>query len=605
MDAVAAMRRLRAAWAAAVLALLAPAAARCAQPPRRPRPGRLVVELLDYDDRKPVAALVCVTPGIPFGAAGTEEKAEWVPVEGRTSLRLEPGRYRLRVDGGRRRLPYDKDFDLAPGRTVRRRVYVRRPAHLAFEKAGYVAVDPLYSTGGRPASEALDSAVALEVSGLGLDGLDPGRPVSDRRGDRLFSWSSAPDPRFGSKVDFVSLPRRKSSATAPVRMETYVDCGRPRRFNPWAGVVPWRTELGRFYDLLSSRPKATRGLAPRMYWELTAGTPVGGFELDGSETSMRMWFALLRQGYRLPAVAGSRGRLSAGVRPEPRMMVRLPEEPPPGATLGEALLRSLAAGRSTLSFGPFCFLSVEGKGPGEELPTAEVDRRLRIVAAASTDRRAEIASVEVYRDGKLLRELKAPSGRTGVNAEIRVRQEEPGWFVARCVQRVRDERGDGFAGPETVAITNPVWVEPETYSTRPKPVRTRIRARVIDADTGALVKNAVIAARRRGAGISPAKAEGLIAPSRDHEVRWDCRCPTGEFTAEFPADAEFVVSAGGYGTARTVLLDALGFEDFARKYAAMDPDEAARRLSDPGTMALLRQALRRCDVTVRLKRAGR
>ncbi|MHC4914663.1 MAG: CehA/McbA family metallohydrolase domain-containing protein [Planctomycetota bacterium] len=576
----------RALGVAVLLAAAFPDGALPGEPLRPPRPGRLKVELFDYDSRKPTSALIRVTRAVFAGRAedGEEgEEGEWIPVDGRASLRLGPGSYRLRVDGGRRRLPYDREFSLASGETVRRRIYVRRPAHLTFEKAGYVAVDPLYSAGGRPVSAALRVAEALELSGLGLDGLNPGRPVSDRRGAGLFSWSSAPDPRFGSKICLVSLPRRKSSAVVPVGLEAYADCGRPRRFNPWGSVVPWQPKLGRFYDLLASRPLATRGVAPRMYWDLVSGVPVGGFELDGSETSLKMWFALLAQGYRLPAVAGSRGRLSGGDLPEPRMMVRLPAQPPAGATLGEALLRAVAAGRSTLSFGPFCFLTVEGKGPGEQLPTAEVDRRVRIVAAASTDRRAEISRVEVYRDGKLLRRLDAPSGRTGVNAEIRVRQEEPGWFVARCFQRVRSERGEGFVGPETVAVTNPVWVEPETYSTLPKPVRTKVRVRIVDSRSG-----------------KPVPA--TVAPGSSSRV---FKCPQGLFEAELRADERLAVGAPGYRSERVDIADAMGFEDFARKYAAMDPDEAARRLCDPGTLALLRQALRRCDVTVRLKRADR
>ncbi len=567
-----------------------------------PRPGTLVVELRELETRKPAAALVRVTSG--GKSYGPANKAGVFVLEGRITLKLPPARYRLRVDAGRRRLPYDKNVEMFSGETATRVILIKRSPHLDFARSGWLAVDPLFSSGARPPGEAVKAARAVGLDALGLDRLDETAAKKLRREFPVFGWRIRNDLRFGSRGGFDPLwrmPRPGARRGAALeRMGTasfgfYSDCGRPRRFNPWRTAVPWRPELGRFYDLLASRPLATRGLAPRMYYRLAAGAPVGGFELDGSESAERLWFALLKQGYRIPAVAGSHGRLSSGDRPEPRMLVRLYPRPARDWPAGDWLLRSMASGASTISFGPFCFLSIDGAESGRELPTIEKDRTLAVRAYASTDRRAEITRVEIYRDGKLFRRVDPPAERTGFTLEIKIRQEEPAWFVAKCYQGVRRRRGGGYVGAMTTAITNPVWIEPTTYSTRPKPVKTRLRCKVVDAETGKPVRKVLVSGFYcdKSAAIS-----GLIGARRSLLSQ----CPTGSFEATLRPQTRIKFSAEGYETESVELFQALGVTDFARKYAAMDPEEALKKLSDPLTMEMLRRSMRHCEITVRLRR---
>jgi hypothetical protein len=584
---------IRAALLAGVLAAgTAAGTAAGAQPPAAaPRPGTLTLQLLDYDSRQPAVALVRLSDGErDLGPAGP---GGWFALRGRLALPLAPGRYRLRVDGGRRRLPYDAEVAVRAGAIESRTVYLRQPEHLAFERSGWLAADPLVASAGSPAAEAALAAEAAGVLALGLERPRPEEVRALRGGLPVFAWEGAADPRSGSRLVFRGPAEQLAG---------YADCGRPRRFNPWETAVPWDQSLGRFYEMLASRPLATRGLAPRMYYELAAGAPVGCFELDGSESAERLWFALLRQGYRLPAVAGSRAGLRAGERPAPRMLVRLPARPAGSTwTPGDALVSALAAGQSTLSFGPFCMLQIDGRGPGAELPAVEQDRRLKISAAASTERRAEISRVELYRDGELLRRFDVPAGHVLFEPELVIRQEEPAWFVAKCWQRVRAAPGAQEA-PETCAITNPVRVESAAYSTRPAPAVTRVSGRLLDAGTGQ-----ELAAELRGTGAVVAR-EGLEAlpegPRPAPAGEWCFRCPSGRFVMDVSAAGKILVSAPGCTDRSVDLVEELGLENFARRHAAMTPEEAERSLCDPGTLELLRKAMRGCDLTVRLQRAG-
>ncbi len=526
-----------------------------------PRPGKLIVELRELETGRPASALVRVTSGgKSYGPAG---KAGSFVLEGSLALKLPPARYRLRVDGGRRRLPYDRNVEIFSGETVKRVVFLKRPPHLDFARAGWLAVDPLFSAGGRPPGEAVRAARAAGLDAVGLERLTAPAARKLRRELPVFGWGLKTDPRFGSKGGFDPLwrpPRARPRRGAVLKRMTtagfsfYADCGRPRRSNPWRTAVPWRPELGRFYDLLASRPLATRGLAPRMYFELAAGAPVGSFELDGSQSAEKLWFALLGQGYRIPAVAGTHGLLSRGDRPEPRMLVRLYPRPSRDWPAGDWLLRSMASGASTVSFGPFCFLSIDGAVSGRELPTVEKPRRLIVQALASTDRRAQIARVEIYRDGKLFRGVEPPSGHTGFKMELKIRQEEPAWLVAKCYQRIRARRGGGYVGAATTAITNPVWIEPTAYSTRPKAVVTKLKCKVVDAETGKpLDAHLVFDHRTRveaAKGLKPFAAAGHFG------------CPGGAFQATVPAKTVFQVTSASsldYEPKTVNILEALGF----------------------------------------------
>ncbi len=559
-----------------------------------PRCGQLRLRLLDFETREAAAALVRVSEG---GANYGPHlgRTGWFPLRGSIKLSLAPGRYRVQVSGGRRRLPYDKHVDVFSGKLAALSVYVKMPAYLAFERSGWLCLDPLYSAGDQPPARAALTAESLGISAVGLERLPTATAGKIRTSMPLLRWSGRADLRMGSRCEIV--PAKSSGQSTPLA-RFYADCGRPRRFNPWRRAVPWRPELSRFYDLLASRPLATRGVAPRMYYELLAGKDTGGFELDGSDSAQKLWFALLKRGHRVPAVAGSRGLLSSGDNPEPRMLInlgKLGDLVPKGTDPAELIVRAVKSGRSTLSFGPFCFLNVDGRTSGSELPTEEKDRRIKILAAASTDRKAEVSRVVLFRDGRIFRDIKVPPGRTAFNLNLVVRQDEPCWLVAKCWQRIRGSRRQ-----ETVAITNPVWLESKAYSTRPKAVKTKVRARVIDADTGALVGGAVVRARRRGAGLRLVGAKGLVAPNQNHQVRWDYRCPTGTFGVDLHPDVELCVSAPGYDAVKFAMFDKLGLSDFARKYAAMPPAEVESKLCDPLTFALLRQALRHCDITVKL-----
>ena len=565
--------------------------------PAPPKPGRLTIELRDAETRQPAAGRARVSAGekelLPPGAIPAG--GGFFLVDGSVRLEVPAGGCRLQVDGGPLRLPYDRIFEVAPGGAEERTIFFIRPPQLAFERAGWYPTDPLYSAGTRPPAEALLAARARGLAALGLDGpqLPGGKAARGTREVVRFGWQVEADPRFGSRGAFTA---------AGGSFGCYLDCGRPRRINPWKTAVPWRPELRDFYDPLV---EATAGLAPRMYFECVAGQAVGGFELDGSAVAERLWFALLNEGFRVPALAGSRASLSAGGVPEPRMLLRAEGAPSPAA-----LLAAAAAGHSTLSFGPVCFLAIDKKVPGDSLELRDGDRHVVVRALASTERRAEIARLELWRNGQVLQAWRADPGQTLVEVELVAPLEEPGWMLAKCYQRVRttDEARPGpAAGPETVALTNPIWIVPKTYRASLGPVRTALQCQVLDEQTGKTV-----AAQVTVAGGAETELFGLVGELVIDDLLGAARvppasyrCPNGAFSMKLSPAAELTVSSAGYGPRRLVLFDELGLWTFAKRLAAMPPEKAAAELSSPATFNLLRAALGRLDLTIELRRAAK
>jgi len=597
------------------------------------KPATVTVELRDGLTRKPVAGRVRLSRGedafAPEGAVPAG--AGFFLVDGSTRLRVPAGSCRLQVDGGPTRLPYDAPLNLAPGGSEERTIFLMSPPQYGFVRAGWTPTDPFYSAGSLPADRAALAARAVGVGALGLRApaaADPPRPpwtAAEEAGveepsrthrawcrslERLdlpaFGWRLSPDPVLGGRGRLFTTapapgPRDPAgSVLATPDFGFYLDCGRPRSVNPWRDLVPWRPDLKDFYGSLR---EATVGLAPRMYYECLAGAPAGGFELDGSEAAERLWFALLNEGWRVPALAGSRGALSDGECPRALMLLN------GGERAGQAQLVAAArAGRSTVSFGPFCFLAIDKVGPGDELPLEEGERRLLIRALASTARRAEISRVELWYNGRVAKSWDAAPGQTVAELELAMSLDEPGWVLAKCLQRVRatDELKPGpAAGPETVALTNPVWIVPRNYRASLSPVRPRVSCRLVDAATFRAVPARITVfggeplkplngLRPLGAARNPSSAPGSVL-----------ECAEGRFDAEMAAGAVLLVEAAGYQPRRITLLEELGMTAFARRLSAMPPEKAVEALSSPRTFQALRESMSRLDLEVRLQPATR
>lgn len=466
---------------ALVLALAAPAG-EGAPPPKppaaeagapapapAPKPARLIIELRDGEGGKTGSGRCRVTVDgraiLPADAIMVGDG--WFVVDGSLKMTVPPGECRLEVDGGPTRLPYDRTMSLTAGASEEKTIFLLRPEQYAFERAGWCLADPFYSAGTAGPEAAAAAARATGLAAVGLDSpeLAAGRVPRWATRYPAICWKLDADPRYGSKITL---------SGGEERFTFYADCSAPRRVNPWKTLVPWRPELREFYDPMV---EATTGLAPRMYYEFLAGTPVGGFEIDGSEAAQKLWFALLDHGWRVPAVAGSRRALSAGAWPEPRMLIRSEGRPETAK-----LVSALRAGRSTLSFGPYCFMAIEGrapgesKGPGDEIALERGERRIMVRAVATTQRRAEIARIELWRNGKVIKTWQCAPGETVATVDAIAEMDEPGWVLAKCYQRLR--AGDSFEsgpdrGPETIAYTNPLWIVPKNYRGSLSPVETR------------------------------------------------------------------------------------------------------------------------------------
>jgi hypothetical protein len=564
------------------------------------RKSTLTLRLLDHQSKSPTVAMARLSRDQKtFLPPAAICNGQWFVLDTKAAFKLAPGDYRLQINGGPRRLPYDKMLTLSAANLLRT-VYLRLPGHLFFELDNLLPVDPLFSAGSRPDSEALAVSRASGVTVTSLLRPDSLGAPENRDRHPLLTWRTVTDIALGSRC-ILSNPGTKDKPGSSISF--FTDCGAPRSFNPWREVVPWQPELGKFYDMMPSYPRATRGIGPRIYFLLAAGENPGGFELNGSEKSLRMWMALLKAGYRIPAVAGSRGILSKGHLPRASMLVapRLLKKStartnPTASETSEAVLASMAKGCSSISFGPYCWMTIDEARPGESLKAIEKIRTIKIRVATTTDRRAELSRIELYRGGVLLRSFKVPAKRTAMNLNYRLVQDEPTWFLLRCWQRRR--RGGklgGYLPGESISITNPIWIEAANYSLRPKAVSTLLKCRILSKASGKKVSAAHLSFTS-GHVVSTKPQAGLTFAEGSYT------CPLGECEVSLSPAARVTFSAPGYASHTINLFEKFGLQDFARKCAAMTPRQVEKYLCDPTTMTMLKQRMQRLELDIRLQK---
>jgi hypothetical protein len=263
----------------------------------------------------------------------------------------------------------------------------------------------------------------------------------------------------------------------------------------------------------------TRGEAVKYTTNVAAGLPFGllagpiwdamvvmGYDPD-HYFYQDLWFHVLGEGYRMPAVAELDGGYEPGSRfyyGSMRTYFQVGDDRSmPG------IVRALRAGRTFVTSGPIVLATMDGRHEvGSVLPADGAPRTLRIEAYASGDRDDALAYVLVLRNGRIHRlwDLRPRAARR-FEEDLTIRETERAWYAVKVygreapdpahldVQEVcRGMAAGTFDGAlparASVALTSPFYFRPDGVPADPAPLESRVRLRVVDPATGKRVERA-------------------------------------------------------------------------------------------------------------------
>jgi hypothetical protein len=164
-----------------------------------------------------------------------------------------------------------------------------------------------------------------------------------------------------------------------------------------------------------------------------------------------VWYRLLNCGFRIPAGAGTDAFPNFAMLHGPvgldRVYVHM------GPVLDhQRFLAGLKAGRTFVTNGPLLSFTVDGRGPGEELPLA-VARTLRVHVTLRSV--VPVDHLEVVANGQVVASIPLSGDGTGADTTLGIPVSQSGWLLLRA-------RGDGPREPVLdlypFASTSPVYV---------------------------------------------------------------------------------------------------------------------------------------------------
>ena len=218
---------------------------------------------------------------------------------------------------------------------------------------------------------------------------------------------------------------------------------------------PTRTTLAEWAD--EARRKdglAVIPLFPNHSCEVAADIVQG--KIDAVEINMQAWpihvyewYRYLNCGYRVTAVGGT-DKMSAQM---PVGAVRTYARLAPGEPLTfDAWGAAVRAGRTFTTTGPLVELSVEGKGPGDELPLPAGGGTVHVRALAESV--VPFSALEIVVNGRVVTERRSAGGTYRCELDEALRVPGSAWIAARVTGEMR-----GWVGsPRIVAAhTTPVY----------------------------------------------------------------------------------------------------------------------------------------------------
>jgi hypothetical protein len=276
-----------------------------------------------------------------------------------------------------------------------------------------------------------------------------------------------------------------------------------------AAVVPHPTSW--WWQSRGDAVKYTTNVAAYLPFGLLAGPLWDAMVVMGYDPDhyfyQDLWFHVLDEGYRMPAVA----ELDGGYEPESRFYYgsmrtyfRVGEDRGMGA-----VVRALRAGRTFVTSGPIVLAGIDGRHDvGSVLPADGAPRTLRIEAFASGDRDDALSHVLLFRNGRIHRhwDLRERAPRR-FEERVVLRESERAWYVVKayaqgspdpahldvsevCLRIADGSFGGALAPRASVALTSPFYFRPAGSPADPPPLEPRVRLRLVEPRAGRGVERA-------------------------------------------------------------------------------------------------------------------
>lgn len=389
---------------------------------------------------------------------------------GRFSVQAVSGPVKVEISGGRFRAPYVHGLQLKPNAVTPIEVAIARPAALNFASRGWYLADldmPLRVQpgeravwlGGRPEINDLMLAARAEgVQILGIplpaDDLNLARDIESASAGDLLILPALPGPRhafhgcglglgIGASALEV-LPREFSQPELPLReafeeirarggIAIYKELGGLKTANIKRDIFPLFPRLQQSDYYPAGSASARLYAANELMFDTVVGPAYDAISFDGSPAAEALWFNLLNQGYSVSVIGAGGGSLEGGRVPFGQTFIKID-----GAVNRDTVLDSIKNGRTSVSFGPaaFCKVLERDKGPGASVPADGRRLTLQIEAYASMLPGAQLDTVEIIRNGKVVHVYRAAEGESQLsNFAWPVAETASSWYVVRVTER--------------------------------------------------------------------------------------------------------------------------------------------------------------------------
>jgi hypothetical protein len=198
----------------------------------------------------------------------------------------------------------------------------------------------------------------------------------------------------------------------------------------------------------------------------------GSGETKANAKSFQLWTLLLNHGYRLAATASSDAcfdRPGGGVAGIARTYTFLPG----GFSLRKAA-KAIAAGKTFVTTGPLLLATVDEAPPGSVFGAGKKSHVLAIEAWAAGNDSQGLERLEILRNGEPFRNLVFEGHPEYIRTNVTFQEPAAAWYCARIF---------GSHPEKQVAISGAFYFEDQA-SRRPRPVPARVRAQLVDAESG-------------------------------------------------------------------------------------------------------------------------
>ena len=399
------------------------------------------------------------------------DATRWNYVSGNFRVHAPAGKIRISIRRGLEYSPIDEELHLEAGQTLRRTFELKRWVHM--EREGWHSGDTHIHMLDPPSAlfemQAEDLRVGniLVLHHLGKDysrehfrgELDP---ISDSR--HLVYYNEEYRNQTLGHVSFLNLkklvePISTGGLAVPEATVNRYSFLRPsRRGFPRHGEPGWPDaplvleamrethRQGGLVNWAHLRPAQMEFPIDMVFGEIDTADILTHTRLP---QTLKLWYHLLNCGFRLPATAGTDRIGPEEPLGHQRVYVQLADP-----LTYPGWIEGLRQGRSFVTNGPMVSLSVDGRGPGEEL---KLSRRkvLRIEAQGRSLRPFE--RLEIVVNGKVV--ASAPARSQGRRADLRLDYpaDRSLWIAARCMGGTPEETSI-WTHP-LFAHTNPVHID--------------------------------------------------------------------------------------------------------------------------------------------------